>query len=91
MSATLLNQIALVAGFIAAGLLAFSAKVGVISNDGSIIFDGLDPMDRSELNVKRVKSSHRRNKYFTPIGWFLLTASFALQLWALAAQCGVGG
>lgn len=84
MSAVVLNQIALVAGFIGAIFLAFSAKVGVISKNGNIIFNGLDPMEPGELNARRVKSSHWRNKYFTPIGWFLLAASFAVQLWATA-------
>ena len=91
MTATLLNQIALVTGFCAAILLAFSAKVGVISRGGSIIFDGLDPMDPSEVNVKRVKLSYWRNRFFTLIGWFLLASSFALQLWATWLPSGPGG
>lgn len=80
MTATLLNQIALVLGFVGAILLAFSARVGVISKDGSVIFTGLDPMEPAERNVKRVRASHWRNRFFTPVGWFMLAASFLLQL-----------
>ena len=72
LSPTLLNQAGLILGFAAAILLAFSSKVGVISKGGSIIFEGLDPMDPSEDNLKRVLSSHWRNRYFTPLGWGML-------------------
>lgn len=75
-----LNQIGLVLGFVGAVLLAFSNKVGVISKGGSTIFTGLDPMDPAEDNLRRVRSSHWRNRYFTPIGWAMLAASFLAQL-----------
>ena len=78
-TSTLLNQIALVLGFGGTILLAFSSKVGVISKGGQIIFDGLDPMDPVEDNLKHVSRSHWRNRFFTPIGWFLVAASFFLQ------------
>lgn len=79
---TLLNQLALVIGFLGSIVLAFSNKVGVISQNGTVIFNGLDPMSPAEENLKRVKSSHWRNRYFTPIGWFMLASSFLLQLTA---------
>jgi hypothetical protein len=79
-----LNQLGLVSGFIGAVLLAFSAKVGVISKDGSIIFTGLDPMDPSESNVRRVRASHWRNRWLTPVDWYLLALSFLLQFIAVA-------
>ena len=75
-----LNQIGLLFGILGAFLLVFSSKTGVISKDGNIIFDGLDPMDSPDLNVKRVIRSHWRNKYFTPIGLVSLFLSFFLQL-----------
>ena len=75
-----LNQFALVIGFIGSILLAFSSKVGVISKGGSVIFEGLDPMDPAADNLKRVKSSHWRNKWFTPAGWGMLALSFFTQL-----------
>jgi hypothetical protein len=75
-----LNQVALVIGFFGAVLLAFSNKIGLISKDGSVIFTGLDPMDPAEDNVKRVKSSHWRNRYLTPVGWGMLAVSFLMQL-----------
>ena len=78
-SPVLLNQFGLVSGLVGAILLAFSAKVGVISKSGSIIFTGLDPMDPSEQNIQRVRSSHWRNYYFTRIGWLLVIASFLAQ------------
>jgi hypothetical protein len=74
-----LNQCGLVVGFIGAILLALSAKVGVLSRDGSIIFTGLDPMAPVEANAKRVQSSHWRHRFLTPIGWLMLASSFALQ------------
>jgi len=85
MSATainLFNQIGLSLGFIGSLLLWCSSRVGVISKDGSIIFNGLDPMVPPEQNVKRVRRAHWRNRYFTPIGWCMLVSSFLLQLLA---------
>ena len=58
----------------------FSARVGVLSKDGSVIFTGLDPMEPAERNVKHVRASHWRNRFFTPVGWFMLAASFLFQL-----------
>jgi len=78
----LLNQAGLAIGFIGSVLLAFSAKIGVISKDGSMIFTGLDPMDPAETNIIRVRSSHWRNRVFTPVGWIMLALSFLLQLGA---------
>lgn len=75
-----LNRVGLIVGFIGAVLLAFSNKVGVRSKGGTVIFTGLDPMKPAEDNVKRVKSSHWRNRYFTPMGWCMLAASFLMQL-----------
>ncbi|WP_029131928.1 hypothetical protein [Sedimenticola selenatireducens] len=74
-----LTQVGLAIGFVGSLLLAFSVKIGTISEGGQIIFNGLDPMRPAEENKKKVLNSHRRNRYFTPIGWFLLAASFALQ------------
>lgn len=82
---TILNQIGLVLGFISAVLLWFSSPVGTISKDGVLIFTGLDPMDLPEMNAKRVRSSHWRNRNFTPFGWGMLAVSFLLQL--LATVC----
>jgi len=79
LSLPLLNQTGLVIGFLGSILLAFSAKVGVISKNGSVIFDGLDPMDPAADNVKRVRSSHLRNRVLTPVGWIMLATSFFLQ------------
>ena len=76
LSATLLTQIGLACGLLAAILLALSAKVGVISEDGTVISMGLDPMEPGSENLKRVKASHWRNRYFTPLGWVLLALSF---------------
>lgn len=76
----LLTQLGLAAGFIGVVLLAFSIKVGIISEGGQIIFHGLDPNHPSDDNEKKVLRSHWRNRYFTPIGWFLLALSFCLQL-----------
>ena len=78
-SPMLFNQIALVTGFVGAVLLAFSNTFGVISKGGSVIFSGLDPMDPAEDNERRVKSSHWRNRWFTPIGWGMLAVSFLMQ------------
>jgi hypothetical protein len=78
-SAAVLNQFGLVLGFAGSVLLAFSAKVGVISKGGSVIFTGLDPMDPAEENVKRVRAAHWRNRFFTPSGWAMLAISFLLQ------------
>ena len=58
--------------------MAFSAKVGVISKNG-VIFTGLDPMESSELNEKKVRSSHWRNRVFAPVGWAMLALAFLLQ------------
>jgi hypothetical protein len=80
MTDVFLNEAGLILGFIGSILLAFSAKIGVISKDGSIIFTGLDPMEPSNANVAKVKSSHWRNRYFTPIGWGMLALAFLLQL-----------
>lgn len=79
-SSATLNQIGLILGFVGAIVLAFSGKVGVISKGGSAIFTSLDPMDPAEENLRRVRSSHWRNRYFTPIGWATLAASFLTQL-----------
>jgi hypothetical protein len=75
----ILNQIGLIIGFLGTVALALSTKVGVISKDGSIIFSGLDPLDPADANVRRVRSSHRRNRYLTPIGWGMLAISFFMQ------------
>lgn len=80
LSPVTLNQAGLIIGFAGAVLLAFSNKVGVISKGGAVIFTGLDPMDPSEDNLKRVKASHWRNRYFTPAGWCMLALSFLIQL-----------
>jgi hypothetical protein len=74
-----LNQAGLVLGFLGAILLSCAAKVGVVSRDGTVIFDGMDPMESSEVNRKRVRRSHWRNRWFTPIGWGLVAISFAAQ------------
>ena len=75
-----LNQAGLVLGFVGAILLAVSTKVGVISKNGSITFTGLDPFDPVEKNLRIVRTSHWRNRYFTPLGWALIAAAFFLQL-----------
>ena len=75
----LLNQAGLVIGIIGAVLLAFSAKEGIFRKDGSVIFTGLDSMESPISNDKRVRSSHWRYRFFTPIGWFMLILSFVLQ------------
>ena len=77
-----LNQIGLVLGMLGSVALAFSAKVGVIQQNGTIAFTGLDPMDPVDVNKRRVISSHWRNRWLTPIGWLFLGASFALQFLA---------
>jgi hypothetical protein len=74
-----LTQVGLVLGIVGSVLLAFSAKIGTISEGGQIIFNDLDPMRPVEENKKIVLRSHWRNRYFTPIGWFLVAASFCLQ------------
>lgn len=74
-----LSQVALALGFIGSVLLTFSAKIGTISENGNIIFNGLDPMRPIEENTKKVMHSHWRNRYFTPIGWLFLATSFSLQ------------
>ena len=74
-----LSQAGLIAGFIGSVLLAFSGKVGVIGKDGTIYFYGLDYMENSEKNEKKVLRSHWRNKFFTPTGWTLLSLAFLLQ------------
>ena len=74
-----LSQAGLIFGIAGSVALAFSAKVGTISESGQIIFNGLDPMRSAEENKKKVLRSHWRNRYFTPIGWFLLAAAFGLQ------------
>ena len=75
-----LNSLALIIGFLGSVVLAFSSKEGVISKNGTVIFNGLDPMSPVEENLNRVKSSHWRNRHLTPIGWFMLAGSFLLQL-----------
>lgn len=75
----LLNQTALILGFIGSIVLAFSNKVGVISKDGSVIFSGMDPMESAAKNLSLVEKSHRRSRVFTPIGWVLISLSFLLQ------------
>jgi len=79
---THLNQIGLVIGFLGSILLAFSGKVGVISKNGAIVFTGLDSMNTAEYNARQVKQSHWRNRFFTPLGWGMLSASFLLQFFA---------
>ncbi len=79
---TFISQTGLIIGFFGSVLLAFSAKVGVISKNGTsvtVILDGLDPMISPEINTKRVLASHWRNRVFTPIGWAMLSISFLLQ------------
>ena len=78
-SPSLLNQIGLVFGLVGAILLACAGKVGVISKGGFTEFTGLDPMDPAEDNLRRVRSSHWRHRYFTPTGWTLLAISFLAQ------------
>lgn len=75
----ILTHLGLLFGFIGSVLLAFSVRIGTISEGGQIIFHGLDPMRPIEDNNKKVLRSHWRNRYFTPIGWFLLAISFVLQ------------
>lgn len=83
---TFISQAGLIIGFFGSVLLAFSAKVGVISKNGksvTVIFNGLDPMISSEINKNRVLESHWRNRVFTPIGWAMLSISFLLQFSAV--------
>ncbi|NOS94020.1 MAG: hypothetical protein HOP30_19045 [Cyclobacteriaceae bacterium] len=75
----LLNQLGLIIGLIGSIMLAFSGITGVISKNGSIIFTGLDPMESSDTNERKVRKTHRRNKIYTPIGWFMIAISFLLQ------------
>ena len=84
-TSTFLNQIGLVLGFVSAVLLWFSSPVGTISKDGTLIFVGLDPLELPERNAQRVRTSHWRNRNFTPFGWGTLAVSFLLQL--LATVC----
>jgi hypothetical protein len=79
MTSELLNQIGLILGITGSIFLAFSAKIGVISEGGQIIFTGLDPMQSSEKNKKIVTNSHWRNRFFTPIGWTMLAFAFFAQ------------
>lgn len=82
----IISQTALILGFFGSVLLAFSAKVGVISKNGkevSLIFNDLDPMISHEINAKRVLSSHWRNRLFTPIGWAMISLCFLLQFSAI--------
>lgn len=81
-----LNRAGLAIGFFGAVLIARSMKVGVLSKSGSVILTGLDPMESSEENVNRVLSSHWRNRFLTPLGWCLLSISFALQFVATFIQ-----
>jgi len=74
-----LNQVGLLCGIMGSILLAFSAKVGVISKSGQIIFSGLDPSDSTANNKNKVLSSHWKNKVLTPIGWGLIALAFMLQ------------
>jgi hypothetical protein len=80
------NQVGLALGFVGAILLANSAKLGVISSNGNIIFTGLDPMAPADKNEKRVLRSHWRNRYIMPIGWGLLSLSFLLQFTATLSR-----
>jgi hypothetical protein len=82
LSLTHINQIGLVLGFLGSIILAFSGKVGVISKNGAIVFTGLDSINSAEANIRHVKQSHWRNRFFTPFGWGLLSASFFLQFFA---------
>lgn len=61
-------------------LLATSQRVGIKTKTGGYIYFNLDPTNNSEENKKKVDRSHCRAKYFQPIGWIFLFASFALQL-----------
>ena len=74
-----LSQLGLILGIAGSVVLAFSTKVGTVSKDGQIIFNGLDPIRPTEENKKKVERSHKLNRYFTPIGWFLLATAFGLQ------------
>lgn len=78
----LIAQAGMVLGMLGSIMLAFSVKVGTISKDGNIIFNDLDPMQPAEENKRKVLRSHRRNRYFVPIGWLLLAMSFCLQFTA---------
>ena len=79
LSAVFLTQAGLVIGFAGAILLIFSNKTGVISKSGSVIFNGLDPMNPSEDNERSVRASRWRNSHFIPIGVSMLAISFLLQ------------
>lgn len=77
-----INQIGLVFGLLAAIVLAFATKVGVISRNGTIVFSGLDPLVPAKDNEYRVASSHKRYCYLQPIGWSFFAVSFVLQFTA---------
>ena len=78
-SAKCLIQSGLVCGFVGSVLLFYSTKVGVMMPDGRMRFEGLDDLAPVEENKSKVRSSHWRNKWFTPIGWLLIIAAFSLQ------------
>lgn len=75
-----LSQFGLLFGFVASILLFFSQKVGTIMADDRIRYDGLDDLAPADEKKRKVRSSHWRNKWFTPIGWILLSLAFLLQL-----------
>ncbi len=84
---TYLNPIALGFGFLGTiflGVPWFSTPVGriFVFKDGGreIRFPELHPMIPGEEKEKIVRSSHRRARCFTPLGWGLLALSFFFQL-----------
>lgn len=82
----IISQTALILSFLGSVLLAFSAKVGVISKNGKevrLIFNDLDPMISHEINAKRFLLSHWRNRLFIPIGWAMISLFFLLQFSAI--------
>ncbi len=79
-SQIVLNQIGLVLGFVGSILLSFSNKVGVVTKDGRVRFEGLDDMDSVDKNLGIVERSHWRNRVFTPVGWVMIVLSFFIQL-----------
>jgi len=82
LSPVALDRIGLILGFFGAILLACSSRIGVISKNGSVIFNGLDPMESADKNVRCVRWSYWRNRYFTRIGWGMFAISFITQFLA---------
>lgn len=77
-----LDRIGLILGLFGAIVLACSSRIGIISKNGSVIFNGLDPMEPADKNVRHVRWSYWRNRYFTRIGWGLFAISFVTQFLA---------